>query len=270
MGMGLPQSGYNHSGNWQAGKRDSTGNDIPPAHKNARYTVRISELDNADPNLHNPHGVPVSAIIYGGRDSDTNVPVCQSLSWAHGVFLGATIESESTAATLGQTGVRKFSPMANFDFLVVPLGKYIANHLTFGHKLKKVPLVFKTNYFLKESNCYLNAKLDKEVWLMWMEGRVHGDFKAIATPIGYIPLYQDLKMIFADVFDRYYSIADYEKQFSVRLQKYLEQIARLKKIYAGEHDIPATFSEELIQQEKRLLALQDKFNKPVITPTELC
>ena len=141
------------------GDTDKDGKEIGHAHKNARYTVRINELSNADPNLHNPDGVPISGVIYGGRDSDTSVPVFQSLSWEHGVYIGATIESETTAATIGQVGVRKFSPMANLDFLVVQLGKYIKNHINFGNNLKKPPLVFATNYFIKENDEFLNDLL---------------------------------------------------------------------------------------------------------------
>ncbi|MFX0137206.1 MAG: phosphoenolpyruvate carboxykinase (GTP), partial [Candidatus Hodarchaeota archaeon] len=124
-GRSTPDEGFNFSGNWKKGKKDKDGKEIPHAHPNARYTIRIEELDNADPNLHNPEGVPVHGIFYGGRDSDTMPPVVESLNWEHGVFLGASIESETTSATLGAEGVRTQQPMANLDFMVVPLGKYL-------------------------------------------------------------------------------------------------------------------------------------------------
>src|SRR5690606_29493973 len=137
MGMGqiLPDEGENFSGKWKKGKKDDKGNEILPSHKNARYTIRLSELKNVDPKLYDPDGVPVSGIIYGGRDSDTSVPVYQSFDWAHGMFIGASLESETTAATIGAVGVRELSPMANLDFLVVPLGTYLTNHLKFGERL---------------------------------------------------------------------------------------------------------------------------------------
>jgi len=105
MGKETPNKGFNYSGEWHKGKKDEKGNPIPLAHPNARYTIRIDDLSNADPNLENPDGVPIKGIFYGGRDSDTNVPVLESLDWEHGIFLGATIESETTSATLGKTGV---------------------------------------------------------------------------------------------------------------------------------------------------------------------
>ncbi len=270
MGKELPNEGMNHfSDSWKLGDVDKEGNKVGHAHKNARYTVRINELSNVDPNLHNPEGVPVSGIIYGGRDSDTSVPVLQSLSWEHGVYLGATIESETTAATLGQEGVRKFSPMANLDFLVVQLGKYITNHIRFGNKLKKQPLIFATNYFIKENGEFLSEKVDKKVWLIWMEGRVHGEYDVIETPVGYIPKYEDLKPLFRQVFNREYSKELYDKQFSIRIQKFLEKIDRMEKIYAEEEDIPKAFTDIMQDQKEKLLAFREKYAKDVVSPFEL-
>jgi len=270
MGKELPDDGMNHYGeNWKLGDKDKDGKAIEHAHKNARYTVRINELSNADPNLHNPDGVPISGVIYGGRDSDTSVPVFQSLSWEHGVYIGATIESETTAATIGQVGVRKFSPMANLDFLVVQLGKYIKNHINFGKKLKNQPLVFATNYFIKENDEFLSEKVDKKVWLIWMEGRVHGEYDAIETAIGYIPKYEDIQPLFKQIFNRDYTKELYEKQFSIRVQKFLEKIERMEKIYAGEDDIPQAFINILKVQKERLLAYKEKYNKDTVSPFEI-
>jgi len=270
MGKELPDDGMNHYGeNWKLGDKDKDGKAIEHAHKNARYTVRINELSNADPNLHNPDGVPISGVIYGGRDSDTSVPVFQSLSWEHGVYIGATIESETTAATIGQVGVRKFSPMANLDFLVVQLGKYIKNHINFGKKIKNQPLVFATNYFIKENDEFLSEKVDKKVWLMWMEGRVHGEYDAIETAIGYIPKYEDIQPLFKQIFNRDYTKELYEKQFSIRIQKFLEKIERMEKIYAGEDDIPQAFINILKVQKERLLAYKEKYNKDIVSPFEI-
>ncbi|MBN2519274.1 MAG: phosphoenolpyruvate carboxykinase (GTP) [Bacteroidales bacterium] len=271
MGKELPNEGMNHySDNWKLGDKDKDGKIVEHAHKNARYTVRINELSNADPNLNDPEGVPISGVIYGGRDSDTSVPVFQSLSWEHGVYIGATIESETTAATLGKVGVRKFSPMANLDFLVVQLGKYINNHIKFGNKLKKPPLVFATNYFiLDENGNFLSEKVDKKVWLIWMEGRVHGEYDAIESPIGYIPKYEDLQPLFKQIFYREYTKELYEKQFSIRVQKFLEKIARMEKIYNAEEDIPQAFTNIMKDQKERLLAFKQKYGKDIVSPFEI-
>ena len=128
MGQAIPKKGLNFSGKWTKNKKDENGKDIPHAHPNARYTIRIEELANADLNLHTPEGVPLEGIFYGGRDSDTMPPVLEALNWNHGILIGASIESETTSATLGAEGVRSKQPMANLDFIVVPLGKYLENH----------------------------------------------------------------------------------------------------------------------------------------------
>ncbi|MBN2531905.1 MAG: phosphoenolpyruvate carboxykinase (GTP) [Spirochaetales bacterium] len=269
MGKELPSEGMNHySDNWTLGTKDKDGKIVEHAHKNARYTMRIQELENADPNLNDPDGVPVQGVIYGGRDSDTSVPVYQSFNWAHGVFIGATIESETTSATLGKEGVRTFSPMANIDFLVVPLGTYIRNHLRFGKSLDNPPLVFATNYFLKEKGMFLNHKVDKKVWLMWMEGRVHHEYDAIGTPIGYIPKYQDLKALFKQIFNRDYTKAGYDVQFSIRVSNWLEKMERMEKIFADEENVPEEFTTVLEEEKKRLLEAKAKYGRDIIPPDE--
>jgi phosphoenolpyruvate carboxykinase (GTP) len=269
MGQDLPKQGFNFSGDWKQGNKDKDGNEISPAHKNARYTIKINDLDNADPEADNPKGVPVGGIIYGGRDSDTNVPVYQSFSWHHGVFLGACIESETTAATLGKEGVRVHNPMANIDFLVIPLGIYIKNHIKFGEKVDMPPLIFSTNYFLKGKNGkFLNEKVDKKVWLMWMEGRVHEEFHAIETPIGFLPKYEDLKKLFKQIFKKDYTKEEYEQQFSIRITKLLERFDRIKEIYSKEPGIPEIFVDHMNQQVKRLKEAKEKFGKEEISPFE--
>ena len=275
VGMGdettIPNQGNNHYGSWKKGERDNKGNLIPLSHPNARFTLRISDLDNVDENLNNPDGVAISGIFYGGRDSDTNVPVAESIDWSHGVFMGATIESETTAATLGAVGQRKSSPMANMDFVIVPLSMYIKNHLKFGEKLNHQPKVYATNYFLKGvDGQYLNGKLDKRVWILWAEGRVHGNFEAIRTPIGLIPKYKDLVSLFNRVFEgRLYSEKEYEEQFSIRIDKYLAKYDRMETQYKIESGMPEEFWTCLKERRNELNSLKEKYKKEVISPFEL-
>jgi phosphoenolpyruvate carboxykinase (GTP) len=265
MGQELPKEGRNHfSDHWREGDRDSKGKVVGPCHQNARYTIPIADLQNADPHLHDPKGVPVEGIIYGGRDSDVSVPVYQSLDWVHGVAIGATLESESTFATIGSSGEREFCPMANLDFLVVPLGRYIRNHIRFGRSLARPPLVFATNYFLREEGRFLNQKVDKKVWLNWMEGRVHGEYGAVESPIGYLPRYEDLRALFRLIFDREYSEAEYQQQFSVRVSKFLEKLDRMDRIYAREEELPEEFVESLKELRRRLLAARQRYGEDAI------
>ncbi len=241
------EGGKHYMGTWTPDMKD-----VPVSHKNARYTITLESLVNRDPALHDPKGVRLDAMVYGGRDSDTSVPVCESLSWAHGVLLGACIESETTAATLGQEGVRKHNPYANLDFMTLPLSKYVADHLAMADRLDKTPKVFVTNYFLKnKAGKFCNHKLDKKVWILWAEGRVHGDYDAIETPVGYIPKYEDLVPLFKSALHKDYSREDYDEQFTVRIEAYRAKWQRMADIFA-KLDMPAQFKAELDAQIARL------------------
>ncbi|MFA6866185.1 MAG: phosphoenolpyruvate carboxykinase (GTP) [Clostridia bacterium] len=264
MGIDVPNEGINYSGDWKEGKKDAKGNEIPYSSKNARYTIRVNELDNADSTINDPEGVKVSGIIYGGRDSDTTIPCVESLSWAHGVFIGATIESETTSATIGQEGVRVHNPMANLDFVSVPLPQYIQDHLKFGKSFDKAPTVYGTNYFLKnEQGQYTNSKLDKKVWVLWADGRVNNEYKAISTPVGLIPRYEDLKKLFADNLDHDYTEKEYNEQFSLRVDKYLAKMDRMAKIFS-KIALPKEFTAELDAQIARLNDAKAKYGAIVL------
>ncbi|MFX1571128.1 MAG: phosphoenolpyruvate carboxykinase (GTP) [Promethearchaeota archaeon] len=266
-GRTTPKKGVNYSGMWYYGKRDKNNHEIPHAHPNARYTIRLEELDNVDPNLHNPSGVPILGIFYGGRDSDTMPPILESLSWEHGIFLGASIESETTSATLGVEGVRKANPMSNLDFLVISLGKYLKNHYIFGTRLKYCPKVFATNYFLKNKDgVYLNGILDKLCWVIWSEGRTQNDFKAIETPIGHIPKYSDLNTLFKQYLNKNYTKKDYVEQFSIRVNNILEKLDRIEVIYKKEKDVPKFFWNILNNQQRNLRNLKNEYEIEEISP----
>ncbi|OYD17166.1 phosphoenolpyruvate carboxykinase (GTP) [candidate division WOR-3 bacterium JGI_Cruoil_03_44_89] len=264
----MPRKGINHSGEWTPGKRDAEGNEITPSHKNARFTTALKDLKNADPRLHDPDGVELSGVIYGGRDSDTCVPVLEAFDWTHGIITkGASLESETTAATLGKEGVRKFNPMSNLDFLSVPIGKYIDMNLKFGSSMKKPPRIFGVNYFLKdEGGNFTNEKTDKKVWLKWMELRVHDEVGAIKTPTGYIPRYEDLKKLFREVLNKDYSRDDYVKQFTIRVPENLAKIDRIKKIYETTvANTPPVLFEVLKGERERLVKAREKYGD-YITP----
>ncbi|WP_455277792.1 phosphoenolpyruvate carboxykinase (GTP) [[Eubacterium] cellulosolvens] len=257
-----PEKGYNHSGKWFLGKKDAEGKEIPPSHKNARFTFDMKILDNLDPEVNNPKGVKISGVIYGGRDSNTWVPVEESFDWIHGIITkGSSIESETTAATLGEEGKRVFNPMANLDFLSIPIGRYIENNLNFGKDLKNPPRVFSVNYFLKgEDGKFLNNKGDKRVWLKWMELRVHNEVDAIKTPTGFIPKYQDLKSLFKSVLNKDYLEKNYIKQFSLRVPENLAKIDRLIDIYRTRVLDTSNIVFEILEKQKEdLEKIRSKF-----------
>ncbi|MBE3113931.1 MAG: phosphoenolpyruvate carboxykinase (GTP) [Thermoplasmata archaeon] len=263
-----PETGVNYSGKWRKGNVDTNGKEIPPSHKNARFTLRLDILPNVDPLLHDPNGVEVHGIIYGGRDSDTSVPVEESFNWTHGIITkGACLESETTAATLGTEGIRVFNPMSNIDFLSIPIGRYIQNNLDFGGTLKHPPRIFAVNYFLKERNgSWLNEKNDKAIWLKWMELRVNKEADAITTPTGYIPIYSNLKTLFTQVLHKHYSQQEYNTQFTIRTNENLAKITRMRSIFQTRIlDTPPIVFTVLNEQEKRLIDAQRSYGE-YITP----
>ena len=271
MGCPLAEKGVNFQGEWFKGKNGSDGKPIPPSHKNARYTVSISALANRDPEADNPAGVPLGAIIYGGRDSDTLVPVEQAFDWTEGIIAkGASLESETTAATLGQAGVRTFNIMSNQDFVSIPLGRYIQNNLDFAKGVKNPPLIFSVNYFLRdENNKYLNGILDKMVWLLWAELRTNGDVDAIRTPTGFIPFYKDFAPLFQAKLNKTYTEEQYVKAFSIRVPNLLAKYDRVEQIYRTKvDDTPAIVYETFANIRKRLTDAQTRYGD-VIAPNTL-
>ena len=263
MGCELPEDGINFSGKWWKGKTDENGNEIPPAHKNARYTISLKVLENCDPELDNPIGVELSGIIYGGRDSKAYVPVQQSFSWEHGIIAyGASLETETTFATVDKEGVPEINAMSIQDFISIPLGQNIRNLLKFGRSLKRRPLIFGVNYFLRDLKTgeYLNEPRDKHVWIKWMELRVHNEAGAIKAPTGYIPKYEDLRMLFKKVLNKEYRKKDYIKQFTIRVPENLAKIERAEKFYKEKvSDAPSELFDVLGQQRKRLIEARERF-----------
>jgi len=256
-----PQRGVNYSGEWRPGGKDAQGNEIKPSHPNARFTLEMNLLKNMDPEIDNPRGVVIEGIVYGGRDSDTWVPVEESFDWVHGIITkAACLESETTAATLGKVGVRRHNPMSNLDFLSIPIGRYIQNNLNFGNGLRKCPTVFSVNYFLKDSEGkFLNSKSDKKVWFKWMELRVHKEVEAVETPTGVIPKYGDLKRLFKEVLNKDYSRENYNKQFALRVKENLAKIDRMVNIYKKKiTGAPDILFKVLEEQKKRLKKIEGK------------
>jgi phosphoenolpyruvate carboxykinase (GTP) len=258
---GTPERGINYSGNWWEGKKGPEGVELPPSHKNARFTLDLRILRNADPRIDHPEGLEVGGIIYGGRDSDTWVPVEEAFDWAHGVITkGASLESETTAATLGREGIRKFNPMSNLDFLSIPIRKYVENHLAFVEGLEKTPPIFSVNYFLKGSGGdFLNEKRHKRIWLKWMELRSHGGIGALRTPTGFIPKYKDLKKLFKEVLGEDYREEDYRNQFKLRIPENLAKIDRIVETYKSKvKNTPQILFTVLEDQKKRLLQARER------------
>ncbi len=270
MGEELPESGENFAGDWHQGKQDASGEEIPPAHKNARYAVALDALANCDPELNNPAGVELAGIMYGGRDARAYVPCQQGFSWQHGIIVyGAALETVTTFATVGEEGVPEINLMSIQDFVSIPLGRYMQNNLDFGAKLAQPPLVFGVNYFLRDPQTgkYVNDVRDKHVWVKWMELRVHGEAAALRTPTGLIPCLEDLQRLFGEVLDKPYSEEDYVRQFTIRVPQNLAKMDRVEEFHRTKVDqAPDAVFEALAAQRDRLLEARSQFGEK-ISPT---
>lgn len=257
MDGGTPSEGENYCGPWKEGMLGPDGKPTTPSHKNARYTVQMRDLKNADPDWDNKEGLPIGGIIYGGRDSDTSVPVREAYSWEHGVCLmGATLESETTSATIGAEGVRKWNVMSNMDFLSMSVGRYIQNNLDFAQEIDR-PKVFGTNYFRKKDGQFLNGKLDKGVWIKWMDLRINGEAEALDAGYGMIPVYEDLKRLFKEVRGEDYTMEQYVAQFTVNIPELMAKIDRMDDIFSTKvQDTPEIMKAEMKAERQRLEALR--------------
>jgi phosphoenolpyruvate carboxykinase (GTP) len=271
MGIETPKEGVNFSGKWTEGKKDAQGNDIPLAHKNARYTVALKALANCDPELDNPEGVVLGGIMYGGRDPRASVPVQQGFDWIHGIIsYGVSLETETTFAIIGKEGVPEINLMSIQDFLAIPLGKYIQNNIEFVRVIKCPPLVFGVNYFLRDKDGkFVNNVRDKHVWVKWMELRVHDDVEAISAPTGLIPRYEDLVPLFRRVLDREYPKEDYVRQFTIRVPENLAKVERVEH-YLRENvpNNPQVVYDTLDATRKRLSEAREKYGD-YVSPLDL-
>lgn len=266
QGMGnvkIPVHGQNHSGSWWWGKRDGDNKPIPISHDNARFCVSIEGLTNFD----STRIVPLDGIIYGGRNSRRPVPVGEMYGWVHGIFWGASIESEPTMATVGdKKGKITINPMANIEFVSIPLGRYLDNYIEFGRDLKKPPRIFYVNYFLRDGEGnFLNTKMDKKVWIRWMERRIQGEIGAYATPTGYIPRYDDLVMLFNKELSTPYKKEDYERQFMIVVPELLDKFELAEQFFNQEKSIPREILDMVSIQRDLLVAVQ-KTSGDTISP----
>lgn len=268
QGMGevdIPLRGVNHSGAWWRGKKDSKKKLIPISHDNARFCVSLESLNNYDAK----QVVDLEGIIYGGRNAKRPVPVSQLYGWVHGVFSGATIESEPTAATVGPANSEVImNPMANKEFVSIPIGTYLQNYINFGRDLKEIPKIFYVNYFLRDdSGVFMNTKMDKKVWVRWMERRICGKVGAYATPTGFIPKYEDLVELFKKELTTTYSKEDYEVQFMTRVPQLLEKLHIAEQFFKKETSVvPKEILDMIDTQRGLILEVKKMFGEDHISP----
>ena len=240
-----------HLTSW-TGKSWTPASKEKSSHPNARFTAPASQCPVIDPAWEDPKGVPISAILFGGRRSSTIPLVCEAFDWQHGTFLGASTSSETTAAATGDVGKLRHDPFAMLPFCGYNMGDYFAHWLKVGSSTKadRLPRIYYVNWFRRN---------DKGEWLWpgfgensrvlkWIIDRIEGSDKAAKTPIGYVPTEDAL-----DLSGLKFSPEAIHELLAVREKDWKHELQELRTYYTLFKDhLPPQFVEELNKLEQRM------------------
>ncbi len=247
---GLDKNPPKNALNWKGEKWDaSTGE--KGAHPNSRFTAPAINCPCISPEFANPQGVPLSAIVFGGRRAKTAPLVYQARDWQHGVFVGSIMASETTAAASGAVGVVRRDPMAMLPFCGYHMGDYFAHWLEMGEKLgDKAPKIFNVNWFRTDDEGHFiwPGFGDNMRVLMWILDRCSGKAEANQTAIGYLPKAEDLNLEGLDI-----GLDTVKDLLSVDKGLWQEDAAGIREFYAKFGDrLPKELRDELAKLESNL------------------
>jgi len=250
----VPEEGIDWTGNpWKPGMIGEDGKPKKGAHPNSRFTAPIKQCPSVSPKFEDPNGVPISAIVFGGRRASVAPLVYQSFNWQHGVFTGSIMASEITAAQYGAQGVVRRDPMAMIPFCGYNMADYFKHWLEMGSKIKNPPKIFHVNWFKKDEN-------GKFIWpgfgdnlrvLEWIISRCNNEIDAVESPIGYMPNVEDLDLEGLNL-----SKKDINKLFEIKKEDWEKETADIKEFYNkfGD-DLPKELKTELDELTKRIQKL---------------
>ncbi|MCE5302606.1 MAG: phosphoenolpyruvate carboxykinase (GTP) [Planctomycetaceae bacterium] len=197
-----PAEGWDWQGNpWKPGMKDAKGKPVHGAHPNSRFTAPLTQCPSHSFRTEHHHGVPISAIVFGGRRARLAPLVYEAFDWEHGVFVGATMASERTAAAFGKVGEVRRDPMAMLPFCGYHMGDYFEHWLNMGRRMAHPPRVFHVNWFRTDDNGHFlwpgygeNLRV-----IEWILDRCRGEADAVKTPIGYVPTADGLDLTGLDL-----------------------------------------------------------------------
>jgi phosphoenolpyruvate carboxykinase (GTP) len=226
---GLTKEAPAHLIDW-TGKDWAPGSDKPAAHANARFTAPASQDPAISPDWEDPSGVPIDAIMFGGRRATTVPLVREGFDWEHGVFLGSIMSSEMTAAAFGTIGKLRFDPFAMLPFCGYNMADYWGHWLEVGHKAgARLPRIYLVNWFRKDENGRFMwpGFGDNSRVIEWIFGRCSGEDDAVRTPIGCLPAPGALDTSGLDI-----SAADMTALLSVDLKVWAAEADAIEEHYA--------------------------------------
>jgi phosphoenolpyruvate carboxykinase (GTP) len=234
------------------GEEWTPNNGKKAAHPNARFTAPAVQCPVIDEKWEDPKGVPISAILFGGRRSSVVPLVHEAFSWRHGTFMGTIVSSQTTAAAAGEIGKLRHDPFAMIPFCGYNMGDYFRHWLSVGERAQhdKLPKVFYVNWFSKdESGKYLWPGFGDNIRVLeWVFERTNGKIGAQKTAIGYVPHAEDLNTKGLDIKEQ-----DVKKLLEVDVAKWLDEVKEIKEYYKIFGDnLPEGIAQELEDLERRL------------------
>ncbi len=242
--------------NWKGEKWDHTKYNkadkvnTSGAHPNSRFTAMAENCPCISDKFNDPAGVPISAIVFGGRRAKTAPLVYQSTSWQHGTFIGSIMASETTAAAAGAVGVVRRDPMAMRPFVGYDMGDYWAHWLKMGKVIKHAPKIFHVNWFRTDDDGHFiwPGFGDNMRVLMWILARCEGKASAVETPIGFVPYAEDINIEGLDI-----DVDTVKELLSVDKELWLEDCKAIREFYKQVGDrVPSELYDELKALEERL------------------